>query len=106
MANQTRGADARQDHYEGLIERQGSGSVEGNRLVPYPCDRPRNPARIRGSTRFPRTKREPSSAGCCQVTLRDEADPLRDEGEAYAAKLREAEVDVTTMRVLGCCTTS
>ena len=31
----------------------------------------------------------------------DEADVLRDEGEAYAAKLRAAGVDITAVRVAG-----
>jgi acetyl esterase/lipase len=35
------------------------------------------------------------------LVLVDEADPLRDEGEAYAAKLRLAEVPVTTVRYDG-----
>lgn len=35
------------------------------------------------------------------LVLVDEADPLRDEGEAYAGKLREAGVDVTTVRYDG-----
>ncbi len=35
------------------------------------------------------------------LLLVDEADPLRDEGEAYAAKLRLAHVDVTTVRYDG-----
>jgi acetyl esterase len=35
------------------------------------------------------------------LLLVDEADPLRDEGEAYAAKLREAGVPVTTVRYDG-----
>ena len=35
------------------------------------------------------------------LLLVDEADPLRDEGEAYAAKLRVAGVDVTTVRYDG-----
>jgi acetyl esterase/lipase len=37
------------------------------------------------------------------LLLVDEADPLRDEGEAYAAKLREAGVPVTTVRYDGTC---
>jgi acetyl esterase len=37
------------------------------------------------------------------VVLVDEADVLRDEGEAYAAKLRAAEVSVTTVRYDGIC---
>jgi acetyl esterase len=35
------------------------------------------------------------------LVLVDEADPLRDEGEAYAAKLRQAGVEVTTVRYDG-----
>ncbi|MCD0485697.1 alpha/beta hydrolase [Streptacidiphilus sp. ASG 303] len=35
------------------------------------------------------------------VVVTDEADVLRDEGEAYAARLREAGVNVTALRVLG-----
>jgi acetyl esterase len=35
------------------------------------------------------------------LLLVDEADPLRDEGEAYAAKLRMAGVPVTTVRYDG-----
>lgn len=35
------------------------------------------------------------------LIITDEADVLRDEGEMYAAKLREAGVDVTAVRVLG-----
>ena len=37
------------------------------------------------------------------LLLVDEADPLRDEGEAYAAKLRLAGVPVTTVRYDGTC---
>jgi acetyl esterase len=35
------------------------------------------------------------------LLLVDEVDPLRDEGEAYAAKLRQAGVPVTTVRYDG-----
>ncbi|ACU73920.1 alpha/beta hydrolase fold protein-3 domain protein [Catenulispora acidiphila DSM 44928] len=35
------------------------------------------------------------------LLITGEADVLRDEGEAYAAKLREAEADVTALRILG-----
>ncbi|AVH56719.1 MULTISPECIES: alpha/beta hydrolase [Streptomyces] len=35
------------------------------------------------------------------LLITDEADVLRDEGEQYANKLREADVDVTAVRVLG-----
>jgi acetyl esterase/lipase len=37
------------------------------------------------------------------LLLVDEGDPLRDEGEAYAAKLREAGVPITTVRYDGTC---
>ena len=49
------------------------------------------------------TRPRPSNSRDCRPTLLlvDEVDPLRDEGEAYAAKLRMAGVDVTTVRYDG-----
>ena len=50
-----------------------------------------------------RTGRRPSNFKGLPPTLLlvDEVDPLRDEGEAYAAKLRSAGVPVTTVRYDG-----
>ena len=74
---------------------QGDGVVLG-RLRPGP--------RPSGRRSPPRPTRPPpsSSRGLPPTLLLvDEADPLRDEGEAYAAKLRAAGVAVTTVRYDG-----
>jgi acetyl esterase/lipase len=41
------------------------------------------------------------SRGPTTLVITDEADVLRDEGEQYANRLREAGVDVTSVRVAG-----
>ena len=78
-----------------LPHAQGDGVVLG-RLHPRP-----RPARRRSPPRP--TRPPPSSSRGCRPTLLlvDEVDPLRDEGEAYAAKLRAAGVAVTTVRYDG-----
>ncbi|MDT0320207.1 alpha/beta hydrolase [Streptomyces millisiae] len=59
----------------------------GRRTEPYAAPLRASTEQLRG---LPRT-----------LVITDEADVLRDEGEAFAAKLREAGVDVTAVRVEG-----